>query len=99
MEREEAGEPSEQLTSSRMGNVSTTESSHMFMSLLAEGSSIRYDSSMQVCGSAPLLGGMDRELLGSLVFSDLMVLSWFSFPFDMPLSCGCSFSNVFVLFS
>jgi len=52
---EEAGEPSVQLTSSRMGNVSTAESSQMFVSLLAEGSSIRYDSSMQVCGTGSLL--------------------------------------------
>lgn len=44
------------LTSSRMGNVSAIESSQMFVSLLTEGSSIRYDSSMQVC-------------LGSLFFS------------------------------
>lgn len=47
-DEEEDGGPSEQLTSSRMGNVSTTESSQMFVSLLAEGSSIRCDSSMQV---------------------------------------------------
>ena len=47
-EEEEGGGPLGQLTSSRMGNVSATESSHMFLSLLAEGSSIRYDSSMQV---------------------------------------------------
>lgn len=47
-EEEESGEPLGQLTSSRMGNVSATESSHMFVSLLTEGSSIRYDSSMQV---------------------------------------------------
>lgn len=47
-EEEEGGGPSGQLTSSRMGNVSATESSQMFVSLLAEGSSIRYDSSMQV---------------------------------------------------
>lgn len=50
-EEEEGRGPSEQLTSSRMGSVSTIESSHMFVSLLAEGSSIRYDSSMQVCVS------------------------------------------------
>lgn len=37
------------LTSSRMGNVSTTENSQMCLSLLTERSSIRYDSSMQVC--------------------------------------------------
>lgn len=48
-EEEEIGRPLGQLTSSRMGNVSATESSQMFLSLLAEGSSIRYDSSMQVC--------------------------------------------------
>lgn len=53
-EEEEAGGLSGQLTSSRMGNVSGTESSQMFVSLLAEGSSIRYDSSMQVCGSSAL---------------------------------------------
>lgn len=47
-EQEEGGEPSEQLTSSRMVNVSAIESSQMIGSLLAEGSSIRYDSSMQV---------------------------------------------------
>lgn len=47
-EEEEDERPSGQLTSSRMGNVSGTESSQMFLSLLAEGSSIRYDSSMQV---------------------------------------------------
>lgn len=48
-EEEESGGPVGQLTSSRMGNVSAIESSQMFVSLLAEGSSIRYDSSMQVC--------------------------------------------------
>lgn len=48
MEEEEDEPPSGQLTSSRMGNVSGTESSPMFLSLLAEGSSIRCDSSMQV---------------------------------------------------
>lgn len=45
---EECGEPLGQLTSSRMGNMSAAETSHMFVSLLTEGSSIRYDSSMQV---------------------------------------------------
>lgn len=48
-EDEDGGGPLELLTSSRMGNVSAIESSQMFVSLLAEGSSIRYDSSMQVC--------------------------------------------------
>uniref|UniRef100_H3DI19 Protein aurora borealis n=1 Tax=Tetraodon nigroviridis TaxID=99883 RepID=H3DI19_TETNG len=47
-EEEEGGEPSAQLTSSRMGNVSSTDSTRMCVSLLAEGSSLRYDSSMQV---------------------------------------------------
>lgn len=47
-EEEEGGEPLGRLTSSRMGNVSATESSRMFVSLLTEGSSMRYDSSMQV---------------------------------------------------
>ncbi|XP_008319770.1 protein aurora borealis [Cynoglossus semilaevis] len=47
-EEEEGRRLSEQLTSSRMVSMSTTESSHMFVSLLAEGSSIRYESSMQV---------------------------------------------------
>ena len=46
--RLEDGEEEGQLTSSRMGNVSAAESSHMFVSLLAEGSSIRFDSVMQV---------------------------------------------------
>ncbi|XP_077586072.1 protein aurora borealis [Stigmatopora nigra] len=36
------------MTSSRMGNSSAMDSSQMFASLLAERSSIRYDSSMQV---------------------------------------------------
>ncbi len=48
-EEEEGGGPSGQLTSSRMGNVSAAEGSQMFVSLLTEGSSIRYDSSVQVC--------------------------------------------------
>lgn len=78
-EDEEEGEgPSEHLTSSRMGNVSATESSQMFVSLLAEGSSIRYDSSMQVdsgynttsAGTASLIDGISsdcqsKELLSS----------------------------------
>ncbi|KAM9393638.1 protein aurora borealis-like [Pholidichthys leucotaenia] len=55
-----------QLTSSRMGNVSATESSQMFVSLLTEGSSIRYDSSMQVDSgynttSAGLTDGLSKE--------------------------------------
>lgn len=47
-EEEEGRELLGQLTSSRMGNVSAAENSPMLVSLLAEGSSIRYDSSMQV---------------------------------------------------
>lgn len=70
-EEEEGGEPLGQLTSSRMGSVSAAETSHMFVSLLAEGSSIRYDSSMQVdsgysttsAGTASIIDGLgsDRE--------------------------------------
>ncbi|XP_061600741.1 protein aurora borealis [Cololabis saira] len=66
-EEEESGASSGRLTSSRMGNVSATESYHM--SLLAEGSSIRYDSSMQVdsgynttsAGAASLIDGLSSE--------------------------------------
>lgn len=47
-EEEESREPLEQLTSSRMGNVLAIESSNMCVSLLMEGSSTPYDSSMQV---------------------------------------------------
>lgn len=50
-EDEDGAEPPGQLTSSRMGSVSAAETSHMFVSLLTEGSSIRYDSSMQVSAS------------------------------------------------
>ena len=46
---EEEEEEGGRLTSSRMGYVSATESSQMFMSLLTESSSTPYDSSMQVC--------------------------------------------------
>ncbi|XP_038149802.1 protein aurora borealis isoform X2 [Cyprinodon tularosa] len=68
-EDDEAGGSSEQLTSSRMGNVSASESSQMFVSLLAEGSSIRYDSSMQVdsgynttsAGTASLIDGISSD--------------------------------------
>ncbi|XP_070772662.1 protein aurora borealis [Enoplosus armatus] len=68
-EEEEGGGPSGQLTSSRMGNVSAIESSQMFLSLLAEGSSIRYDSSMQVdsgyhttsAGTASLIDGLSSD--------------------------------------
>lgn len=47
-DEEEGGEPSGQLTSSRMANASSSDSTRMCVSLLAEGSSLRYDSSMQV---------------------------------------------------
>ncbi|XP_056252026.1 protein aurora borealis [Seriola aureovittata] len=68
-EEEEAGGLSEQLTSSRMVNVSVIESSQMFVSILAEGSSIRYDSSMQVdsgynttsAGTASLIDGLSSD--------------------------------------
>ncbi|XP_036979244.1 protein aurora borealis [Acanthopagrus latus] len=79
-EEEEGGGPLGQLTSSRMGNVSATESSHMFMSLLAEGSSIRYDSSMQVdsgynttsAGTASLIDGLNSDCLSKESFSPNM---------------------------
>lgn len=47
-EEEESREPLVQLTSSRLGNVLAIESSNMCVSLLMEGSSTPYDSSMQV---------------------------------------------------
>ncbi|XP_040906411.1 protein aurora borealis [Toxotes jaculatrix] len=76
-EEEEAGGLSGQLTSSRMGNVSATESSQMFVSLLAEGSSIRYDSSMQVdsgynttsAGTASLIDGLSSDCHSKESFS------------------------------
>ncbi|XP_043991670.1 protein aurora borealis [Gambusia affinis] len=68
-DEEEVGFPSEHLTSSRMGNASATESSQMFLSLLAEGSSLRYDTSMQVdsgyntisAGTASLIDGISSD--------------------------------------
>uniref|UniRef100_UPI0037E8A864 protein aurora borealis n=1 Tax=Semicossyphus pulcher TaxID=241346 RepID=UPI0037E8A864 len=74
-EEEESGGPLGQLTSSRMGNVSATESSQMFVSLLAEGSSIRYDSSMQVdsgyntAGTASLIDGLSSDFNSKESFS------------------------------
>ncbi|XP_042357729.1 protein aurora borealis [Plectropomus leopardus] len=76
-EEEESGGLSGQLTSSRMGNVSVTESSQMFVSLLAEGSSIRYDSSMQVdsgynttsAGTASLIDGLGSDCHSKESFS------------------------------
>ncbi|XP_012719434.2 protein aurora borealis [Fundulus heteroclitus] len=67
-DEEEGGGLSEQLTSSRMGNVSAADS-QMFVSLLAEGSSIRCDSSMQVdsgysttsAGAASLIDGISSD--------------------------------------
>ncbi|XP_037322351.2 protein aurora borealis [Pungitius pungitius] len=65
------------LTSSRMGNVSAAEGSRMFASLLAEGSSIRYDSSMQVdsgynttsAGAASLIDAPGADCHGKESFS------------------------------
>uniref|UniRef100_A0A3Q1G5B6 Protein aurora borealis n=1 Tax=Acanthochromis polyacanthus TaxID=80966 RepID=A0A3Q1G5B6_9TELE len=80
-EEEEGGRPSGQLTSSRMGNVSAVESSQMFVSLLAEGSSIRYDSSMQVdsgynttsAGTASLIDGLSSDCHSKESFSSNLV--------------------------
>ncbi|XP_023147274.2 protein aurora borealis [Amphiprion ocellaris] len=80
-EEEEGGRPSGQLTSSRMGNVSAVESSQMFVSLLAEGSSIRYDSSMQVdsgynttsAGTASLIDGLSSDCHSKESFSSNMM--------------------------
>ncbi|KAM4592061.1 protein aurora borealis [Odontesthes bonariensis] len=66
---EEEEEEGGRLTSSRMGYVSATESSQMFMSLLTEGSSTPYDSSMQVdsgynttsAGTASLIDGFSSD--------------------------------------
>ncbi|KAK2921743.1 protein aurora borealis [Channa argus] len=74
---EEVRGPSEQLTSSRMGSVSATEGSQMFVSLLAEGSSIRCDSSMQVdsgynttsAGTASLIDGFHSDCYSKESFS------------------------------
>ncbi|XP_029376588.1 protein aurora borealis [Echeneis naucrates] len=76
-EDEEAGVLSGQLTSSHMGNVSATESSQMLISSLAEGSSIRYDSSMQVdsgynttsAGTASLIDGLSSDCHSKESFS------------------------------
>ncbi|KAK5854245.1 hypothetical protein PBY51_015332 [Eleginops maclovinus] len=83
-EEEEGGLLSGQLTSSRMGNVSAIESSHMFLSLLTEGSSIRYDSSMQVdsgynttsAGTASLIDGLSSDN-GKESFSSTMAEEFF----------------------
>ncbi|XP_039995128.1 protein aurora borealis [Xiphias gladius] len=76
-EEEETGGPLGQLTSSRMGNASAAESSQMFVSLLAEGSSIRYDSSMQVdsgynttsAGTGSLIDGLSSDCHSKESFS------------------------------
>ncbi|XP_026165393.1 protein aurora borealis isoform X2 [Mastacembelus armatus] len=76
-DEDESGRPLEQLTSSRMGSVSVTESSQMFISLLVEGSSIRYDSSMQVdsgynttsAGTASLIDGLSSDCHSKESFS------------------------------
>ncbi|KAM7385435.1 hypothetical protein PAMP_001518 [Pampus punctatissimus] len=76
-EEEETGGSLGQLTSSRMGNVSAIESSQMFVSLLTEGSSIRYDSSMQVdsgynttsAGTASLIDGLSSDCHSKESFS------------------------------
>ncbi|KAG7279918.1 hypothetical protein CRUP_021551 [Coryphaenoides rupestris] len=54
---EEAGEPSVQLTSSRMGNVSTAESSQMFVSLLAEGAAYATTPACSLDGLGSLCNG------------------------------------------
>ncbi|KAM4607443.1 protein aurora borealis [Polymixia lowei] len=85
-EEEEEG-PSVQLTSSRMGNVSTAESSQMLLSLLAEGSSIRYDCSMQVdsgynttsAGTASLIDGLSSDCQDKESFSSNMADEVFPF--------------------
>uniref|UniRef100_A0A8C6TZP0 Protein aurora borealis n=1 Tax=Neogobius melanostomus TaxID=47308 RepID=A0A8C6TZP0_9GOBI len=68
-EEQDSEGPGARLTSSRMGNVSAGESSHMFVSLLTEGSSIPYESSMQVdsgynttsAGTGSLIDGLASE--------------------------------------
>ncbi|KAL3971907.1 transferrin receptor [Sarotherodon galilaeus] len=77
-EEDEGVGPSEQLTSSRMVNASATENSHMFVSLLAEGSSIRYDSSMQVdsgyntTSAVSLIDGTNKDFDSKEFFSSNM---------------------------
>ncbi|XP_057703774.1 protein aurora borealis isoform X2 [Corythoichthys intestinalis] len=73
----DGGGLSGRMTSSRMGNMSVMESSQMFTSLLAERSSIRYDSSMQVdsgyqtttTGTGSLIDGLVSEYHGKESFS------------------------------
>lgn len=47
--RDEVDSSPMRLTSSRTGSMTNMENSNMFVSLLAEGSTMPYDSSMQVC--------------------------------------------------
>lgn len=72
--------PGARLTSSRMGNVSTGETSQMFVSLLTEGSSIRCESSMQVdsgynttsAGTGSLIDGLTSESYSKDSFTSYM---------------------------
>ncbi|KAK1905689.1 Protein aurora borealis [Dissostichus eleginoides] len=87
-EEEEGGLLSGQLTSSRMGNVSAIEGSHMFVSILAEGSSIPFDSSMQVdsgynttsAGTASPIDGLGSDCHGRESFSSTMAEEAFQPP-------------------
>ncbi|XP_056147387.1 protein aurora borealis [Lampris incognitus] len=69
-EEGDTGRPSLHLTSSHVVNASSPESSRMFLSLLADGSSIRPDSSIQVdsgyttsVGTASLMDGLSSDCL------------------------------------
>lgn len=81
LEEEEEDAPPERLTSSRLGNASAIESSQMFTSLLAEGSSIRYDSGMQV---------RDRKRISNVTFN--ITVSVFNLVlFILKMNCLCAF--------
>ncbi|XP_072293537.1 protein aurora borealis [Eucyclogobius newberryi] len=79
-EEHESEGAEERLTSSRMGNVSAGEGSQTFMSLLTEGSSIRYESSMQVdsgynttsAGTGSFIDGLGSECNGKESFTSHM---------------------------
>ncbi|XP_034041545.1 protein aurora borealis [Thalassophryne amazonica] len=83
---EEIGASSGRLTSSRMGNMSTVESSQMSVSLLAEGSSIRCESSMQVdsgynttsAGTASLIDGLYSDCQSKESFNSNLAEEAFS---------------------
>nr|XP_040034400.1 protein aurora borealis isoform X2 [Gasterosteus aculeatus aculeatus] len=87
-EEEDSAALSGRLTSSRMGNVSAAEGSRMFVSLLAEGSSIRYDSSMQVdsgynttsAGTASLIDALGLDCHGKESFSSNPAEEAFQLP-------------------